>query len=82
MKSLSGPEIEKMKKNVVRIFKDCGLIGTIEANLHTVNYLDVTFDLRKNTFLLYRKQDSSVFINNYLNYPSTVTKQILKSLIK
>ena len=82
MKSLSGPEIEKMKKNVVRIFKDCGLNGTIEANLHTVNYLDVTFDLRKNTFLLYRKPDSSVFINNYLKYPSTVIKQILKLLIK
>ena len=38
-------EIERLKKNVVKTFKDCRLNITIEANLHTVNYLDVTFDL-------------------------------------
>ena len=48
IKGLSGLEIERLKKNVVKTFKDCGLNVTIEANLHTVNYLDVTFDLRKN----------------------------------
>ena len=33
IKGLSGA-----KKNVVKTFKDCGLILTIETNLHTVNY--------------------------------------------
>ena len=42
IKDLSGPEIEGLKKNVVKTFKDCRLNTTIEANLHTVNYLDVT----------------------------------------
>ena len=32
IKSLSGLQIEKLKKNVVKIFKDCGLNITIEAN--------------------------------------------------
>ena len=45
IKDLSGLEIERLKKNVVKTFKDCGLNIKIEANLHTVNYLDVTFDL-------------------------------------
>ena len=45
IKGLSGPEIERLKKNVIKTFKDCGLNITIEANLHAVNYLDVTFDL-------------------------------------
>ena len=56
--NLSGPEIERLKKNVVKTFKDCGLNITIEANLHTVNYLNVTFDLRKDTYLAYRKPDN------------------------
>ena len=45
LKGLSHPQIERLKKNVVKTFKDCGLNITIEANLHTVNYLAVTFDL-------------------------------------
>ena len=45
VKSLSGPKIERLKKTVVKTFKDCGLNITIEANLHTVNYLDINFDL-------------------------------------
>ena len=36
IKGLSGPEIERLKKNVVKTFKDYGLNVTIEANLHTV----------------------------------------------
>ena len=45
IKGLSGQEIERLKKNVFKTFKDCGLNVTIEANLHTVNYLHATFDL-------------------------------------
>ena len=41
---LSVPEIERLKKNVVKTFKDFGLSIIIKANLNTVSYLDVTFD--------------------------------------
>ena len=44
IKGLPGLEVGRLNKNVVKTFKDCGLIIIIEANLHTVNYLDVTFD--------------------------------------
>ena len=71
------------KKNVVKTFKDCGLNITIEANLNTVNYLDVTFDLRKDTYLPYRKPDNPpVYINNCSNHPPTVIKQLTKSISK
>ena len=56
--SLSGPEIERLKKNVVKTFKDYGLNIRIEANLDIVSYVDVTFDLRKGTYLPYRKPDN------------------------
>ena len=54
-KSLSRLKIEKLKKNAVKTVKYCGPNISIEADSHTVNYIDVSFDLPKNTFLPYRK---------------------------
>ena len=83
IKDLSGLEIEKLKKNVVKTFKDCGLNITIKANFHIVNYLDVTFDLRKHIYLSHRKPDNpQVYISNCSNHPSTVIKQLSKSISK
>ena len=83
IKGFSGPETEKLKRNVVKTFKDYGLNITIEANLHAVNYLDVTFDLQKGTYLSYRKPDNQpVYINSCSNHPSTVIKQLPKSISK
>ena len=82
-KDLSGPEIERLKENVIKTFKDCVLNITIGVNLHTVNHLDVAFDLRKDTYLPYRKPDKPpVYINNCSNHPPTVIKQIPNSLSK
>ena len=83
IKGLSRPEIERLEKNVVKNIKDYGLNITIEANLHIVNYLDVTFDLRKGTYLPYRKSDNPpVHINSCSNHPPTVIKQLPKSISK
>ena len=83
IKGLSGPEFDRLKKNVVKTFKDCGLNITVEANLHAVNCIDETFDLQKGTYLPYRKADNPpVYINNCSNHPPTVIKQLLKSMSK
>ena len=75
IKGLSGTEIARLKKNVVKTFKDYGLNITIKANLHIVSYLDVTFDLQKDTHLPYRKPDNPpVYINSCSNLPPTVIK--------
>ena len=83
IKGLSGPEIERLKRNVVKTLNDCGLNITTKTNLHTVIYLDVIFDLRKDTYLPYSKPDNSpVYINNCSNHPPTVIKQLPKSISK
>ena len=83
IKGLSGPEIEKLKKCDVKTSKDCELNITIEANLHTVSYLDVTFDLRKGTYLPYRKSDKPpVYTNSCSNHQPTVIKQLPKLISK
>ena len=41
-KNTSGPQTERIRKNITRHFKNYGL-----TNLKIVNYLDVTFNLTK-----------------------------------
>ena len=75
MKGLSGPEIERMKKRIIKIFKDCGLKITIKGDLKIVNFLDVTFNLHKNTYEPYRKPDNQpVYINVNSNHPPTTIR--------
>ena len=44
------PMIERKKKLIVKNFKQYGLAITIECNLKTVNFLDITFDLQNNVY--------------------------------
>ena len=81
IKGLSGLEIKRLKKDIVKTFKDCRLNITIEANLHTFNYIDVTFVLGKEISLPNGKPyNPPVYINNCPNQPPTVIKQLPKSI--
>ena len=53
-KNISGPEIERKKKAIVKVFKKCGLSIVVDTNLKTVDFLDVTFGLDKNICKPYR----------------------------
>ena len=83
VKGLSGPEIERMKKRIIRIFKDCELKITIKGDLKIVNFLDATFNLHKNTYEPYRKPDNQcVYINVNSNHPPTTIQELPKSIGK
>ena len=42
--NISKPEIERKKKQIVEIFKECELYVTTQCNLKLVEFLEVTFD--------------------------------------
>ena len=44
---MSGPEVERKKKEFVKIFKNNGLSITVKTNIKTANFLDIHFDLVK-----------------------------------
>ena len=46
--NVSKPEIRSKRKAIVKIFKGRGLSITIQCNLKTVDFLDLTFDLDNN----------------------------------
>ncbi len=47
MKSKSARLADKTRKELHKCFEQFGLKITAEANLHVVNFLDVTFDLNR-----------------------------------
>ena len=80
---LYGSEIERIKKRIIKIFKDCGLKITIKRDLKIVNFLDVTINLHKNTYEPYSKPDNQpVYINVNSNYPPTTIRELPKSIRK
>ena len=60
--NLSGPESEKIKKNLCKIFKKHRLNITVECNLQITDFLDVTLDLRTGKYYPYRKVNNEFYI--------------------
>ena len=48
--NISGPDSEKIKKKMSKIFKENHLNITVECNLTITDFLDVTFDLKSGTY--------------------------------
>ena len=59
-KNKSGTQLERIKKNLQKSFKDFGLKIVAESNLKIVNYLDVTMNHNNGSFKLYHKPDDII----------------------
>ena len=44
MHKKSGPQLEKIRKDIIKLFKNIGFQIEINVNLKIVNFLDVTFN--------------------------------------
>ena len=58
LKGLLGPETERVNKAVINVYKLCARKITIKTNLHIMNFLDITLDLRNHTCQPCRKADN------------------------
>ena len=82
-KNCSGPQLEKIKKQLQKVFKNNGLDVIIECNMKVVNYLDVTFNLDDGTYRPYQKPDNIIqYIHVESNHPPTIIKQNPKTIKK
>ena len=56
---------------------------TIQCNLKTVDFLDVTFDLDNNAYKPFRQENyKPIYINKHSNHPPSILKQLPKSIEK
>ena len=83
VKNKSGPETEKIKKNIQKIFKENKLDIVIKCNMKLVNYLDVTLNLNNSNYKPYQKPNNKILdIHKNSNHPPSILKQILISIRK
>ena len=78
LRNVNGQQIDRVRKNVIKLFKDIGLLIDIETNLKIVNSLDKTFKLSNGTFKPYKKPDDSLLYihKKSLNHPPQIIKQL------
>ena len=76
-KDISGPESERIKKGITKIFKKHGLLLEITSNKKQVDYLDITFDLTNGTYKPFKKPNGELhYVNAESNHPPSILKQI------
>ena len=83
IKNKSARLADKTRKELHKIFEQFGLKITAKANLHAVNFLDVTFDLASTKHRPYRKpNDDPLYIHKHSNHPPSILRQLPVSINK
>ena len=80
--SLSGPQMERKKKNIIKVFKMCGLSIIVTTNITSEDYLDVTFNLKTESYQPFRNNNESNSEPEYTDISSNHPQQVLKQLPK
>ena len=76
-RNLSQPNIERKKKEIIKIFKSFRLFITVTTNVTSANYLYVNFDLTKDIYKPYSKlNDEPVYISRHSNHPPNIVRQV------
>ena len=72
---LPGPEIDRLRKQIVEVFAEHHLKITVEVNVRSTDFLDVMFDLENSSYKPYRKDVSPpIYINSESNHPRHIKK--------
>lgn len=75
--NLPGPATDRLRKEVIQLFKLNKLDITIDMNLNQTNFLDVTLNLSTEKYQPYRKPNNEpLYINNGSNHPPTILKRL------
>ena len=74
---ISGPQVERLRKNLFNFFGQFNLKVTIEANIKRTDFLDISMDLESGIHRPYRKDDSvPTYININSNHPPHIKKNL------
>ena len=74
---IPGPQAERIKKGITKLFKELGLSITINMNQINADFLDVIMDLPTGKHRPYRKPNNTpLYINAKSNHPPTILKQL------
>ena len=76
-------EMERIKKEICKVFRDNDLKITVEANITKVNFLDITLDLKSGKFYPYMKEGNiPLFVHRESNHPPSILRNIPEAINK
>ena len=83
LKNTSGPDAEKLKKKLQKLFKENDLDIIIQCNLKIINYLNITLNLNNSSYHPYRKPNEETnYIHIISDHPPSIIKEIPRSIEK
>ena len=75
--SYSGPEMDRLRKRIIDLFKSHGFQITIDTNLKTTDFMDAQFDLEKDSYYPCKKpNDTPIYVHRGSNHPLNILKQL------
>ena len=81
--NISGPQADRIKKDIKRIFVELGLKIEIKTNLKIVDFLDVTFNLTNGMYYPFKERNNTpTYINTKSNHPPTIIKNLPASIVR
>ena len=81
VRNMRGQSTDRLRKNIIDVFKDIGLQIEIVTGLYSANFLDVTLNLKTNSYHPFRKpNDSLLYVYKLSNHPLQILKQLPTSI--
>ena len=81
IKQSSGTHLDKIKKDIIKIFKNAGFNITIDIGTSSTNFLDVSLDLTTGRYQVYTKPNTkTTYINRHSNHPPSIRKHLPKMI--
>ena len=81
LSTTSGRLADTARKDLIGMFENFGLVITAQANLKSVNFLDITLDLSNGKFKPYRNPNNDpLYINRLSNHPPPILRQLPSSI--
>ena len=73
----NGPKVDRLRKDIISLFKDERLSITIETNLIETDLLDVSFNLNTGKYFPFKKPNNTpLYIHSKSNHTPTIIKQL------
>lgn len=81
-KNVTARTANKVKNEITQVFSSFGLKITVQANLKSVDFLDVSLNLQTCRYQPYRKPgDRPIYVNSDSNHPPSVLKHVPTGVI-
>ena len=83
LRNMSGSEMDWTRKNLIRIFQECGVSIVCKINVTSVDFLHVRFDMKQKTFTPCRKPSNDpIYIHKHSYHPQNILRDLPKSISK